>query len=98
MPLRHVVLWAFRDTVPGDERDALLADLRALGAAVPSLRSVALGPNISPARAQGYTHVMLQTFDDQAGLEAYQAHPAHLPVAARLREAVAQLCVVDLEA
>ena len=98
MPLRHVVLWTFRDAVPVAERDALLTDLRGLGAAVPSLRSAEVGENISPARAQGYTHLMVQTFEDRAGLAAYQDHPAHLPVAARLREAAAQLCAVDLEA
>ncbi len=98
VPIRHVVLWAFRDAVPGVERDALLEDLRGLGVAVPVLRSIAVGPNLSLARAQGYTHVMIQTFDDRGGLEAYQVHPAHVPVATRLREAAAQMCVVDLEA
>lgn len=97
MPLRHVVLWAFRDEVSTAEREALLADLRGLVSAVPALRGVEVGPNISPARAQGHTHLMVQTFDDRAGLAEYAAHPAHLPVAARLREAAAQLCAVDLE-
>lgn len=93
-----MVLWAFRNDVPAAERDALLADLRGLAAVVPTLRSVETGPNISPARSQGYTHVMVQTFDDRSGLAAYAAHPAHVPVATRLREATAQLCAVDLEA
>ena len=93
-----MVLWAFRNDVPAVERDALLADLRGLATVVPTLRSVETGLNISPARAQGYTHVMLQTFDDRAGLAAYATHPAHVPVATRLREAAAQLCAVDLEA
>ncbi|GAC1702450.1 MAG: hypothetical protein NVS9B6_18700 [Candidatus Limnocylindrales bacterium] len=97
MPLRHVVLWAFRDEVSAAEREALVADLRGLVAAVPALRVVEVGPNISPARAQGYTHLMVQTFDDRAGLAEYAAHPAHQPVAARLRAAAAQLCAVDLE-
>ena len=98
MPLRHVVLWAFKDAVAPAEREAILGDLRGLAAAVPELRSVEVGENISPARAQGHTHLMIQTFDDRAGLAAYQAHPAHVPVAARLRDAAAQLCAVDLEA
>lgn len=97
MPIRHVVLWAFRDAVPDAERYALLRDLRALGAAIPAVRSVEVGENISPARAQGYTHLMVQTFDDRAGLAAYQIHPAHVPVGARLRDAAIQLCAVDLE-
>jgi hypothetical protein len=91
--IRHVVLWAFKDSVPLAERDAILAAVRALATTVPSLRSL----DVSPARAQGYTHVLLETFDDRAGLAAYASHPDHLPVLARLRDAVAELLAVDLE-
>jgi Stress responsive A/B Barrel Domain len=95
--IRHVVLWAFKDSVPRAERDAILAAVRALATTVPSLRSLDMGENVSPARAQGYTHVLLETFDDRAGLAAYASHPDHVPVLARLRDAVAQLLAVDLE-
>jgi hypothetical protein len=64
---------------------------------VPSLRSLEVGENVSPARAQGYTHVLVETFDDRDGLAAYAGHPDHVPVLARLREAVSQLVAVDLE-
>lgn len=95
--IRHVVLWAFKDSVPQPERDAILGAVRALATTVPSLRSLEVGQNVSPARAQGYTHVLLETFDDREGLTAYASHPDHLPVLARLRDAVAQLLAVDLE-
>jgi hypothetical protein len=95
--IRHVVLWAFKDSVPLAERDAILAAVRALATTVPSLRSLDVGENVSPARAQGYTHVLLETFDDRDGLAAYASHPDHLPVLARLRDAVAELLAVDLE-
>jgi len=92
-----VVLWTFKDDVPSAEREAIVAAVRALERAVPSLRSLEVGENVSPARAQGYTHVLLETFDDRDGLAAYASHPAHVPVLARLRDAVAQLLAVDLE-
>lgn len=95
--LRHVVLFSFKEDVPAAERAAILDAIRGLRSAVPSLRSLDIGENISPARAQGYTHVLLETFDDRAGLEAYATHPAHLPVLARIRAAAAQLIAVDLE-
>jgi len=95
--IRHVVLWAFKDGVQQSERDAILAALRALATAVPSLRSLEVGENVSLARAQGYTHVLLESFDDRDGLAAYASHPDHLPVLARLRDAAAQLLAVDLE-
>ncbi|MEA2662929.1 MAG: hypothetical protein QOH08_2501 [Chloroflexota bacterium] len=91
-----MVLWAFRDAVPAAERDAIVEAIRGLRERVPSLRSLEVGENVSPARAQGYTHVLLETFDDRAGLAAYAAHPDHLPVVARLREAASQLLAVDL--
>ncbi len=95
--IHHVVLWVFKDSVPPAERDAILDAIRALRAAVPSLRSLEVGENVSPARAQGYTHVLVETFDDRDGLAAYASHPDHVPVLARLRDAVAQLVAVDLE-
>jgi hypothetical protein len=95
--LRHIVLFTFRDDVPPTERAAILDALRDLRASVPSLRSLDVGENISPARAQGYTHVLHETFDDRAGLEAYAAHPTHVPVVARIRAATTQLIAVDLE-
>lgn len=95
--LRHVVLFAFKEEISPAERAAVLDALRGLAATVPSLRALEVGENISPARAQGYTHIVLETFDDRAGLEAYNTHPMHVPVAARLRAAAARLIAVDLE-
>lgn len=92
-----MVLFTFREDVLAAERVAVVDAIRGLRSAVPSLRSLDVGENISPARAQGYTHVLLETFDDRAGLEAYAAHPAHLPVLARIRAAASQLIAVDLE-
>ena len=91
------MLFAFKDSVTGAERAALLADVRSLATKVPSLRSLELGENVSPARAQGYTHVLLETFDDRDGLAAYASHPDHVPVGARIRDAASQLLAVDLE-
>ena len=95
--LHHIVLFAFKDSVPAAERAALLDAIRGLRARVPSLRSLDVGENQSPARAQGYTHVLLETFDDRAGLAAYASHPEHVPVGARIRDTASQLLAVDLE-
>jgi hypothetical protein len=95
--IRHIVLFAFKDTVPPAERVAIVVAIRALRTKVPSLRSLDVGENISPARAQGYTHVLVETFDDRDGLAAYASHPDHVPVLARIRDAVSQLVAVDLE-
>ena len=96
--VRHIVLFSFKPEIGAAERARIVDDLRGLRSAVPSLRSLEVGENISPARAQGYTHILVETFDDRAGLAAYATHPAHLPVLARIRDAAAQLIAVDLEA
>ncbi|HEV2010078.1 MAG TPA: Dabb family protein [Candidatus Limnocylindria bacterium] len=95
--VKHVVLWAFKESVPQIEREAILEAIRGLRVRVPSLRSLEVGENVSPARAQGYTHVLLETFDDRIGLAAYAAHADHVLVVARLRETASQLLAVDLE-
>ena len=95
--IRHIVLWAFKDAVAQAERHAIVDAVRGLRATVPSLRSLEVGENVSPARAQGYTHLLVETFDDRDGLAAYAGHPDHLPVLAWLRDAASQLLAVDLE-
>ena len=95
--IRHLVLWSFKDAVPQAERDEIVAAGRALGSTVPSVRSLEVGESFSAARAQGYTHVLVGTFEDRAGLAAYNSHPDHVPVGRRLQDAAAQLLVVDLE-
>lgn len=95
--IRHVVLWAFKDSVSGAERDGVVAAGRGLKATVPSLRSLEVGENVSLRRAQGYTHVLVATFDDRDGLASYLSHPDHVLVGTRLQAAAGQLLVVDLE-
>ena len=95
--IRHIVLFAFKDSVSQAERDAIVAAVRGLARTVPTLRSVEVAENVTPARAHGYTHAVVETFDDLAGLAAYDSHPDHVPVGARVRAAAAQLLAVDLE-
>lgn len=95
--IRHVILWTFRDSVPPVERAAIMDAVRGLRTKVPSLRTLEVGENISPARAQGYTHLLVETFDDRDGLAAYASHPDHVPVVTRLATAASQLLAVDLD-
>jgi hypothetical protein len=87
----HVVLLRFLD--PGDAPEAK-AKLEALPGVVPALRSLqvhldALG---SPT---GHHLALLTTHDDEAGLRAYQQHPAHVEFATWLKPREAGRAVVD---
>jgi hypothetical protein len=95
--LRHVVLFAFKESVTPAERAALLDAIRGLRTKVPSLRSMEVGENVDPAGARTYTHLAVATFDDRDGFAAYLAHPEHAPVGAQLRVVAARVLVADLD-
>ena len=98
---RHIVLARFPTDLPEAEIKGLFADLRAVQAAIPGLRSVACGPNLNPeGLSHGYTHLFTMDFADPAAFAAYLPHPAHAPISARLVAAAGgrdNLLVVDLE-
>jgi hypothetical protein len=80
----HVVLFEPRADLSDEQRDQVLADLRAAAAAVPSLRRCRIGPRITlglpgyeQAMTVDYQFAAIMEFDDREGLEAYLRHPAH---------------------
>jgi len=92
----HVVAWSFKSAVPETERRAVNDGL-AHGKEIPQARTFALGENKSTARANGFTHLYVASFDDRAALGAFQNDPRHVPWSPRLVEAAEQLLVLDLE-
>ncbi len=95
--IHHVVLWAFRESVAPSERDEIVRAIRDLPSRVPGIRSLVVGENVSPARAQGFTHALVDTFDDREALRRYGEHPEHTPLVARLRDAADKMVAVDIE-
>ncbi len=94
-PLTHVIMFKLKDRRP--ENAAALADrLRGLKGAIPSLRHLEVGVNVIPAD-RAYDVVLIARFEDRAGLDDYQEHPAHLPVLAYAREVAASITAVDYE-
>jgi hypothetical protein len=92
----HVVAWSFKSAAPDSERRAVNDGL-GQGKAIPQARTFALGENKSTARANGFTHLYVASFDDRAALAAFQKDPIHVPWSPRLVEASEQLLVLDLE-
>jgi Stress responsive A/B Barrel Domain len=92
----HVVAWSFKGATPESERHAVNDGL-ARGEAIPQARTFALGENKSTARANGFTHLYVASFDDRAALAAFQKDPLHAPWSPRLVDAAEQLLVLDLE-
>jgi hypothetical protein len=91
--LTHIVVFRFDDDA---DADGAAKRLRAMEGRVPSLRSITVGRN-AVASEFAYDLALVTTFDDVAGLEAYQVDPVHLEAAIWIRERVAARAVVDFE-
>ena len=63
---------------------------------VPTLRSMTVGVNVVES-PRAHSLALIATFDDLAGLEAYQVHPDHQEVAGELRSASSAIAAVDFE-
>jgi len=96
-PLRHVVLFKFKPEATAEQIAAMERGLDQLAKDVPSIRHLEWGRNISgEQRSHGYTHCLIVTFDDQAGLDAYLPHPGHQAfVQEKLRPIMEDVTVID---
>src|SRR5689334_4393302 len=74
--LYHLLMWTYKDDTPAEQRASLEAELSALPAKVPTIRSLRWGP-VTGGRNQSFSHCFVMLLADQAGLEASTAHPAH---------------------
>lgn len=95
-PINHLVLLKLKEANEANIA-AALAQLRSLEGKIPSLRSLRVGADLirSP---RSYDIGLMATFDDLAGLQAYQEHPVHLPVLAYVRENCSTIAAADYEA
>ncbi|MBP8001572.1 MAG: Dabb family protein [Chloroflexi bacterium] len=94
-PINHQVMFKLKEASETNIA-AALTHLRSLDGQIPSLRSIRVGADLihSP---RSYDIGLIATFDDIAGLQAYQAHPVHLPVLAYMREHCSHIIAVDYE-
>lgn len=95
--IRHIVLFTF---VTDDEaqRASQFAEMRSrlhgLVGVIPGLKSMSVERDL--ALVDEHWHIALVSeHDDNAALEAYQAHPAHLEVGGFIRSITAQRATVD---
>lgn len=77
--LKHIVMWKFK-TGTDSQRREFLDGLRALDGQIESIRSMEISENQLPSG--DCDAVLVATFDDEAGLNAYKTDPRHLAVSA----------------
>jgi len=77
--VKHIVMFDFKDENREENLERAKIMLEALVEKISSLKAMEVGINFSQEdRAMDLS--LYSTFDDQAGLEAYATHPAHLEV------------------
>ncbi len=85
--IRHIVLLKFKDTLNESDITDIFRELHAIEGSVPGLKSIHSGKSDSPEKIErGYMHGFVVDFDDWDALAAYQAHPDHKKLGARLVE------------
>lgn len=99
--LKHVVMWQLKDSALGMEKPALAAEMKkrleGLVGKVPSIRSFEVGLNV--VQSDGCRDIVLvSSFDDEAGLQAYVVHPDHQEVVAFVKQVVQERRAVDYTA
>lgn len=83
--IRHIVLIRFERDLPETEIADIWRQLHALRAQVPGIVELQAGRSESPEKIErGYLHGFTVDFQDWAALAAYQEHPEHKKLGARL--------------
>jgi len=94
--LTHIVIWKYKPEVSEEQRREHVERLRRLDGLIPEIRSFAVGRDVLKLPRSYHTGVVA-TFQDRAGLEAYDAHPEHQAVAQLGRAISEHVASVDFE-
>lgn len=73
----HVFAFQWKPGATEEQKERAKKDVAAFQGLIPGLLQTHVGPNISP-RGKGYTFGGIMQFKDEAALNAYFQHPAHL--------------------
>lgn len=98
MTLRHVVAWRLTTDDPharAEQAQRIADELGSLAGVVPSLLAVSVGPDL--VGEGNWDVALVADFADRAGLDAYQAHPAHRAAGDYIRSVVSDRVAVDYE-
>ncbi|WP_313175817.1 Dabb family protein [Massilia sp.] len=94
--LRHVVLFAFKETATPEQIDAVVADFATLPTAIPGIVSYEWGTNVSPEGLNdGFTHCFTLTFATAEARDGYLVHAAHQRFVDTLGASLARSLVLD---
>jgi len=97
--IRHVVLWKLKAEDEAGKAKAfteIAEGLESLIHVIPELKSLTVDRNMAYGDVN-FDAVLIAKYENLAGLEAYQSHPAHKIVGAMIRERVVERASIDVE-
>ena len=97
--LRHIVTWKLTGESPAevDEQvDRIARELEALGPLVPEIDSIRVVRNVLK-HGHNFDGAVIVDVADEAALEAYMQHPAHVEAAGYIKSVTAERAAIDFE-
>jgi hypothetical protein len=77
MTLQHVVLFSYPDELSSADADEMRNQVISWADAIPGIRVLRYGRDLTDARTRGYQYLLYMEFDNEDDLQAYRAHPIH---------------------
>jgi hypothetical protein len=94
--LRHIVMYKFKDDITPTQLQEVVTAFSGLPAKIDAIVGYEHGTNVSPeGKSEGFTHVFVVTFRDEAGRDVYLKHPAHLAYVQVVRDRREKVVVFD---
>ena len=94
--LRHVVMYKFKETATPEQVDQVVTAFAGLPKKIDAIVGFERGTNVSPeGKSEGFTHVFVVTFKDEAGRDAYLKHPAHDAYVQVVKDKREKVIVID---
>ncbi len=95
-PVHHVVMFKFKPEADKASVEKVETEFAKLKDKVPGVTSLEWGTNSSPEKLNnGFTHIWIVTFKDEAARDVYLTHPAHLAFVEVLKPVLAEPMVID---
>lgn len=96
MVLKHVVMYKFKDDQKPEQVQEVIDTFAGLPAKIDKIIGFEYGPNVSQeGKSDGFTHMFVVTFRDEAGLQEYLVHPAHLHYVSVVKDRREKVIVFD---
>ena len=94
--LKHIVMYKFKDTLTPAQVEEVVDAFGKMTKQIDTVIGYEHGTNISQEmKSEGFTHVFVVTFPDEAGRAVYLKHAAHDTYVALARERREKVIVLD---